>query len=76
MFLSNAANPSCRYPFTSSVSGYPACCTAAKNAPNSGLVAGPRSSTSGPSVPRNGSSGVPGAARQFSIRLKYGRQCA
>ena len=50
------------------------CCTAPKNAPNSGLVAGPRSSTSGPVCPRNGS--FSSAARQFSIRLKYGRQCA
>ena len=76
MFLSKAANPSCLYPFTSSVSWYPACCTASNHARNSGLVAGPRSSTSGPSEPWNASLGVPGAARQFSIRLKYGRQCA
>ena len=76
MFLSKAANPSCRYPFTSLVRGYPACCTATKKARNSGLSAGPRSSTSGPEDPRKASSGVPSAARQFSIRLKYGRQCA
>ena len=39
-----------------------------KNAPNSGFVAGPRSSTSGPLWPRYASSGA--AARQFSIRMK------
>ena len=37
-----------------------------------GSSAGPRSSTSGPSPPRNSSA----PARQVSIRLKYGRQCA
>ncbi len=72
MFRSNAAKPSCRYPFTSSVIGYPACWTAAKNAWNSAPVAGPRSSTSGPSPPRYSSA----PARQVSIFLKYGRQCA
>ena len=39
-----------------------------------GPRAGPRSRIRGPSWPRNGSSGA--AARQFSIRLKYGRQFA
>ena len=37
-------------------------------APNSGFVAGPRSSTSGPEWPRKGSSAA--AARHVSIRLK------
>ena len=54
------------------VSEWPACCTAAKNASNSGPSAGPRSRISGPSPPRHSSA----PATQVSIRLKYGRQCA
>ena len=73
-FRSNAAKPSCLKPFTSDVSGWPASCTALKNAPNRGFLTAPRSICSGPLLPRNSSLGF--AAMQDSIFLKYGKQCA
>jgi hypothetical protein len=45
---------------------------ASKNASKSGLVAGPRSSTSGPLAAADRRR----PRRQVSMRLKYGRQCA
>src|SRR2546423_1451703 len=50
MFRSNRAKPSCWKPLTSLVIGQPACWTASKNSPHSGVAAGPRCSTSGPAA--------------------------
>ena len=68
MLRSNLAKPSCRYPFTSSVSSYPASCAAARNARNSGPSAGPRSSSSGPSPPRHSS--APAEARLHPLEVR------